>query len=96
MSKLSRLLKGVSYSPVVPVLVVNSPDDALQTAQRLQSSGVAALEIPFRNNAALQAVTEIKLCFPELLVGGGSLPIQQAWMRLSEQAQTLSCHLDQT
>jgi 2-dehydro-3-deoxyphosphogluconate aldolase/(4S)-4-hydroxy-2-oxoglutarate aldolase len=64
---------------VVPVIVIQSPADALPLAAALAEGGLSCAEITFRTPAGVEALTRIARERPDFLVGAGTvLTTQQA------------------
>ncbi|HEY1027507.1 MAG TPA: bifunctional 4-hydroxy-2-oxoglutarate aldolase/2-dehydro-3-deoxy-phosphogluconate aldolase [Pseudomonas sp.] len=59
--------------PVMPVLVIEEVELALDLARALQDGGVTVLEVTLRTPRALDALAAIRREFPQLLVGAGTL-----------------------
>ena len=55
--------------PVIPVIVINNADKAVELAQTLVASGIKKIEITLRTPAALEAISRISAQVPEALVG---------------------------
>lgn len=66
-------LELLQQSPVMPVIVINDLDTAVDLARALVDGGVRSLEITLRSDAALQAISLIRLAIPEALVGVGTV-----------------------
>src|SRR5260221_11480714 len=58
---------------LMPVIELDSADDALHLAEAFLQGGLPLLEVTFRTNAAVQAVSAIRKRFPEMLVGAGTI-----------------------
>ncbi|MBQ4365972.1 MAG: 2-dehydro-3-deoxyphosphogluconate aldolase, partial [Clostridia bacterium] len=58
---------------VVPVVVLNDPDEALPVADALLRGGLPVAEITFRTDAAEEAIRRITAHCPDLLVGAGTV-----------------------
>jgi 2-dehydro-3-deoxyphosphogluconate aldolase/(4S)-4-hydroxy-2-oxoglutarate aldolase len=58
---------------VVPVIVIDSPRDALPLAQALADAGLPCAEITFRTPAAVEALALIARERPDFLVGAGTV-----------------------
>ncbi|MFS1524281.1 bifunctional 4-hydroxy-2-oxoglutarate aldolase/2-dehydro-3-deoxy-phosphogluconate aldolase [Microbulbifer sp. 2304DJ12-6] len=58
---------------VVPVLVIEHPEDALPLAAALLEGGLSVLEITLRTEAALDAVERIAKHLPEVQIGTGTI-----------------------
>ena len=68
--KLEQLLSNVE---LLPVVTVADTDDALRLAEKLQNSGLNAVEITLRTDAALQSLSAVKSAFPDLTVAAGTV-----------------------
>lgn len=66
-------LELLQHSPVMPVIVIQDLDNAVELAQALVSGGVRSLEITLRSEAALQAIKLISQAVPDALVGVGTV-----------------------
>ncbi len=58
---------------IVPVVVLNHPDEALPTAKALIAGGLPCAEITFRTDAAEESIRRITKAYPEMLVGAGTV-----------------------
>ena len=58
---------------LVPVIKLPEPQLAVPLAQALLAGGLPCAEITFRTAAAADAIALIAECFPELLVGAGTI-----------------------
>ncbi|OQX36552.1 MAG: keto-deoxy-phosphogluconate aldolase [Oceanospirillales bacterium LUC14_002_19_P2] len=63
----------LAIHPVLPVLVVDSIEQALSIGSALIEGGHSALEVTLRTPAALDAITELRCTFPDVLVGAGTV-----------------------
>ena len=64
---------------VIPVIVLEDPDDAIPVAKALSDGGILCAEITFRTDAAEESIHRIASAFPDMLVGAGTvLSIDQA------------------
>lgn len=79
MSELGAFLKTM---PVLPVVVVHKPKDALKLAECFLESGIGVMEITLRTPGALAAIEAVAQHFPDIRVGAGTvlqnLDIRQA------------------
>ena len=68
---------------IVPVIVIDDPDDALPLARALAAGGLASAEVTFRTPRAGEALRRIAAEVPELFVGAGTVltPAQAAEAR---------------
>lgn len=60
-------------SPIMPVLVIEHPDEAVPLAQALVAGGIRTLEVTLRTAAALDAVRAIRAAVPDAIVGVGTI-----------------------
>ena len=70
--------------PVIPVIVINNADKAVELAQTLVASGIKKIEITLRTPAALEAISRISAQVPEALVGAGTVLDHQTAIRAVE------------
>lgn len=69
MDTLAILRRG----PVMPVMVIQSVDEALQVTRALLAGGINTFEITLRTPAALDGVRELVNAFPDALIGVGTV-----------------------
>lgn len=60
-------------APVIPVLTVQSVEDAIAQADALIAGGLTVLEITLRTPAALGAITALTKEFPNATIGAGTI-----------------------
>lgn len=76
---MNEILNKIQSFGLVPVVKIDSVDDALPVAKALIDGGLPVVEITFRTACARDAITVISSEFPEMLVGAGTvLNIDQA------------------
>lgn len=63
----------LDLAPVVPVVVVDDPSDAVPLARALVAGGLPAIEVTLRTPAGLAAIREIADAVPEAVVGAGTV-----------------------
>jgi 2-dehydro-3-deoxyphosphogluconate aldolase / (4S)-4-hydroxy-2-oxoglutarate aldolase len=68
---------------IVPVIVIDDPDDAVPLARALMDGGLSCTEITFRTTRAAEAIARINAAVPDLFVGAGTVltPAQAATAR---------------
>jgi 2-dehydro-3-deoxyphosphogluconate aldolase/(4S)-4-hydroxy-2-oxoglutarate aldolase len=66
-------LELASHGPVIPVIVIDSVDDAVPLARALVEGGVRVLEVTLRTPAALACIEAMARAVPEALVGAGTV-----------------------
>lgn len=59
--------------PVIPVIVIDDPDNAVPLAEALVNGGLTVLEVTLRTAHGLQAITDIKQAIPQAIVGAGTV-----------------------
>jgi 2-dehydro-3-deoxyphosphogluconate aldolase / (4S)-4-hydroxy-2-oxoglutarate aldolase len=59
--------------PVIPVVVLDDPDEAVPLAEALVADGMPAIEVTLRTPAALAAVEAIAQHVPAAVVGAGTV-----------------------
>lgn len=67
------VLARVSRTRIVPVVILQDPDDALPLAEALLDASLDIIEVTFRTPAAREGIRRIADRFPEMLVGAGTL-----------------------
>ena len=69
MTAMERFEKSI----IVPVVVLDRAEDAVPTAKALLKGGVDTMEITFRTACAAEAIREVAVNCPEMLVGAGTV-----------------------
>jgi len=59
--------------PVIPVVVVHDPADAVPIARALVDGGLPIIELTLRTPAAMDAIERIAAEVPEIIVGAGTI-----------------------
>ncbi|STX28711.1 2-deydro-3-deoxyphosphogluconate aldolase/4-hydroxy-2-oxoglutarate aldolase [Legionella beliardensis] len=62
-----------SQGPIIPVLVIRHLEDAIPLATALISSGISLLEVTLRTATALEAIRLLRLEFPDIIIGAGTV-----------------------
>ena len=68
-----EILERMARSGIVPVVVLESAEDAVPTAKALLAGGVDVMEITFRTAAAADSIRAVAAECPEMLVGAGTV-----------------------
>ena len=68
-----RPLDLADHGPVIPVIVIHDPAQAVPMAQALVAGGVRVLEITLRTPAALPSMAAIAEEVPDAIVGAGTV-----------------------
>ncbi|MFD7390640.1 bifunctional 4-hydroxy-2-oxoglutarate aldolase/2-dehydro-3-deoxy-phosphogluconate aldolase [Streptomyces sp. NPDC059852] len=63
----------LDLAPVVPVVVVDDPSDAVPLARALVAGGLRAIEVTLRTPSALDAIRAIADAVPDAVVGAGTV-----------------------
>ncbi|MFJ5207051.1 bifunctional 4-hydroxy-2-oxoglutarate aldolase/2-dehydro-3-deoxy-phosphogluconate aldolase [Streptomyces nigra] len=63
----------LDLAPVVPVVVVDDPSDAVPLARALVAGGLRAIEVTLRTPGALDAIRAVADSVPEAVVGAGTV-----------------------
>ena len=58
---------------ILPVINIPSVEKALPLAKALMDGGVHAMEVTLRSACSLEAIKTIKDCYPEMVVGAGTV-----------------------
>lgn len=72
-ARAARLDALLVRAPVLPVLVIERPEDAVPLARTLVASGLPVLEVTLRTDAALDAIRRIATEVPDAVVGAGTV-----------------------
>ena len=68
-----RALDLFRISPVVPVVVLERPEDAVPLAEALLEGGVGIMEVTLRSDTALASIEAIAAAVPQMQVGAGTV-----------------------
>ena len=70
---LDALDEIVACGPVIPVVIIDRPQDALNLAAALHAGGLRVVEVTLRTPCALDAIASICKAYPDIRVGAGTL-----------------------
>lgn len=70
---MSHMREQLGRLTILPVLVVNSEEQAVSISQALFDAGITAVEITLRTPAALAAIKAVKQALPSLTVAAGTI-----------------------
>ena len=59
--------------PVLPILNLTNPKNALRTAEALAAGGIEIMEVTLRNEDALPSLEAIRKEFPHFTLGAGTI-----------------------
>lgn len=63
----------LALAPVIPVLTIEDPAEALPLARALAAGGLIVLEVTLRTARALAAIEAIARALPDVVVGAGTI-----------------------
>ncbi|HLV77234.1 MAG TPA: bifunctional 4-hydroxy-2-oxoglutarate aldolase/2-dehydro-3-deoxy-phosphogluconate aldolase [Marinobacter sp.] len=63
----------MELSPLIPVITIRHPEDAVPLCRALVAGGIHALEITLRTEHGLAAIHEVRQALPEATVGAGTV-----------------------
>ncbi len=87
---MKTVITGISTTGLVPVIKLDSPDQAVPLAQALLRGNLPLAEITFRTDAAEQSITRIARQFPDMLLGAGTvITLEQARRAIAAGARFL-------
>jgi 2-dehydro-3-deoxyphosphogluconate aldolase / (4S)-4-hydroxy-2-oxoglutarate aldolase len=70
---MTEMIDILRRGPVVPVIVIDSLEDAVPLATALLEGGLDVLEVTLRTPVAIEAVKAIKSALPHAIVGTGTV-----------------------
>lgn len=70
---MEKLIEKISAVGVVPVVKLDSADDALPLAAALKDGGLCCAEVTFRTDAAEESIRRIAKEYPDFLVAAGTV-----------------------
>jgi len=68
-----KILELMRIGPVIPVIVIDEPADAVPLARALVAGGVRVLEVTLRTAAGIEAIQAIARDVPQAIVGVGTI-----------------------
>ena len=68
-----RVQSVLNASPLIPVITVNHPDQAVPLCQALVDGGIRVLEITLRTPHGVKAIEQVRKAIPEAWVGAGTV-----------------------
>ena len=63
----------MAQSPLIPVITIRDPDDAIPLCRALFDGGIRALEITLRTEHGLDAIRRVREALPDAIVGAGTV-----------------------
>lgn len=69
----SLVFASLTGIPVIPVVVIDDPDDAVPVARALARGGLPVIELTLRTPSALASIKAISAEVPEVLIGAGTV-----------------------
>jgi 2-dehydro-3-deoxyphosphogluconate aldolase/(4S)-4-hydroxy-2-oxoglutarate aldolase len=74
----------MTSTPVVPVIVVDNVEQAINLGKALVAGGVPVLEVTLRTDAALAAISALREQVPEAIVGAGTVCTRAQYVQAVE------------
>lgn len=68
-----RVRAVLAASPLIPVITINDPDDAVPLCQALVKGGLRVLEITLRTRHGVRAIERVRQALPDVWVGAGTV-----------------------
>ena len=88
-SHMSEVIRKFQQAGLVPVVVLDTPEQAVPLAKALLDGGIDVMEVTYRTDAAEQAISRIAREVPEMTVGAGAKFLVSPGLSLEEVAY---CH----
>lgn len=63
----------LTASPLIPVITIQHPDDAVPLCRALVEGGLKVLEITLRTEFGVEAIRQVREALPEVWVGAGTV-----------------------
>ena len=74
----------LTSTPVVPVIVVDDVEQAINLGKALVAGGVPVLEVTLRTEAALEAISALRKQVPEAIVGARTVCTREQYIKAVE------------
>ncbi|MCO4785481.1 bifunctional 4-hydroxy-2-oxoglutarate aldolase/2-dehydro-3-deoxy-phosphogluconate aldolase [Marinomonas atlantica] len=74
----------MTATPVVPVIVVDNVEQAVNLGKALVAGGVPVLEVTLRTDAALEAISALRKEVPDAIVGAGTVCTRAQYIQAVE------------
>jgi 2-dehydro-3-deoxyphosphogluconate aldolase/(4S)-4-hydroxy-2-oxoglutarate aldolase len=71
--KTAAIDRMLEHVPVMPVMTVSEPDEAVALGRALADGGITVLEITLRTEAALACIAALRKALPACMVGAGTV-----------------------
>lgn len=84
MNRQDGLAALLAVSPVIPVLTIDSAQDAIPLARALIEGGVGVVEVTLRTKAAMEAIAAMAEAVPEMVVGAGTVLTPSQYREVEE------------
>lgn len=72
------LLTRIASAPIIPVVTLEHPDDAVPLAEALLEGGIRAIEITLRSDAGLAAIQAVASAGLDIALGAGTITTTEA------------------
>lgn len=72
-----NIIENLEKARIIPVIILENPDDTIPLCEALQQGGITVGEITFRTAAAAQALTIARERMPEFIFGAGTITTER-------------------
>ena len=73
MKSISEIIHTIKDNKIIPVVKLDSVEEAVPLAKALLNGGISIIEITFRTDSAAEGIKAIKATCPEMTVGAGTV-----------------------
>ncbi|WP_319022976.1 bifunctional 4-hydroxy-2-oxoglutarate aldolase/2-dehydro-3-deoxy-phosphogluconate aldolase [Proteus sp. FME41] len=70
---MSTLLEQLTTLKIIPVIAINNADDVVALGKALVENGMPSAEITFRTPAAAEAIRQLRVAFPNMIICAGTV-----------------------
>lgn len=70
---MTTLNEKLAQLKVIPVIAIDNADDAVPLGKALVENGMNCAEVTFRTPCAVQAIRNMRIAFPDMLIGAGTI-----------------------
>lgn len=70
---MNEMIRQIEKIGIVPVVVLDEAEKAVDTARALREGGIDCAEVTFRTEAAAESIERITDAFPDMIVGAGTV-----------------------
>jgi len=70
---MEKIIKKISEVGIVPVVVIDDSQDALELGKALIEGGLPCAEVTFRTSAAKEVIRKLSMEYPDMILGAGTV-----------------------